>query len=37
MHTGQNRITRGKCEAQNVRGATYSSRIYIIIYIYKDI
>ena len=35
MHTGQNRITRGKCEAQNVRGATYSSRIHQINNMFK--
>ena len=30
VHAGQNRIKWSKCEAQNVRGATYSSHIHQI-------
>ena len=30
VHAGQNRIKWSKCEAQNVRGVTYSSRIHQI-------
>ena len=30
VHAGQNRVTWSKCEAQNVRGATYSSHIHQI-------